>query len=170
MWDGLQAVPAIDSVSNLDSRDVVGNKNDTHFSDSLSGHAHNTNDHFHRPSLLWPTLAPAILITSKNIAWTLGDNFATIVAADDITEPFDIHWIHFDAISAQGAYEVHLYYGAGDIEIARIPFVKAAQQDGLYSTQSMTPIIPANSQVRAKLASDNAAADTANIKIRYHTY
>lgn len=169
MKDASMMVPTLDSGGNSEMRDVVGNRDDAVTTASLAGRLHSVEEHLHSAQLVYPTLAAAITVTSSDVAWTLG-NFATIVAADAITSPFDIHWAHFDAISANGAYELYLYYGAGDTFACSVPFVKAAAQDGLFSIKAQTVIIPANSQIRAKLASENAVADTADVKIVYYLY
>lgn len=163
------AVPTADSSDNNTLRDVVGNKTDTHSGDSIYAIAHTIEEHVHKESKVYPTLAAGVTITSSATAWVLG-SFATIVAASTITSDFDIHHISIESISANGVYELVLYYGAGDTECGRVRFTKNANQDGTMNVPMMTPIIPANSQIRAKLASNNAVADTSDISIFYHTY
>lgn len=163
------AVPAADSSDNNTFRDVVGNKNDGHTGDSVYSIAHRIEEHVHKESKVYPTLAAGVTVTSSATAWVLG-SFATVVAASTITSDFDIHYISIESISANGVYELVLYYGVSDTECGRVRFTKNTNQDGTMNIPMMTPIIPANSQIRAKVASSNAVADTVDISIFYHTY
>ena len=162
-------VPSVDSTANETTRDVVGNKGDSHFSDSLSGHAHNTNDHFHMVSLTYPALADGPTVTADNVGWTLGA-LVEIVGAGIITSPFDIHEICVEALSAVDRYLIVLYYGAGDIKCAERKVIKAAQMEGTINVPCRTIIIPSGSRIRAALACKAAVARTADISINYHLY
>lgn len=129
-------------------------------------------EHIHGVDLAMPSLADGVLVTSKNIAWTLGDNFAVVIATDAVPNDFDIHWINIEDASANGVYEVWLYSGAdaAEVVIAKKRFVREAARVATTGIALMTPLLPANTQIKAKLASDGAVADTANISVDYHVY
>ncbi len=160
------AVPSVDSVNNVDMRDVIGNKNDTHDGNSLRAVAHIINEHTHKAARVYPALAVSLQVVSSNVAHTLGV-FKEIVAAGGIVTDFDIHWVAVQAASANGEYEIVLY--AGTIEIGRSSFARTDKKD-IDSVPFQCEIQPANTQIQAKLSTNNAAGDTCNIKIMYHLY
>lgn len=162
-------VPAQDSANNIQIRDVIGNKTDTEAGNSIYSKSVRIEEHIHSACKVYPTLASGITITCGTPAWTLGA-FATIVPASTITSLFDVHWVSLENISAAGVYELILYYGATDIEAGRVRFTKTVTQDPTFNIPMQTIIIPANSQIRAKVASSGAAANTVDISIFYHTY
>ncbi len=166
MRDALITVPAVDSVSNIDMRDVVGNKGDTHDSDSLSGHAHNTNDHFHKPCLVYPTLANGVAVAGAAGVWGLG-GFVQIVPDAAIGSQFDIHWISIEALDDNTIYEIFLY--AVEVFIGHVRFTKNAQQDGTMNIPFQCEIQAAGAQIQAKLASA-AGNSVATISLFYHIY
>jgi len=161
--------PAQDSADNLFIQDVVGSKIDTESGNSLYSKSLRIEEHIHSACKVYPTLAAGITVTCGTPAWTLGA-FVTVVPADTITTLFDIHWINPEDISAAGTYELVLYYGPTDIEAGRIRFTKTVTQDPTFNKPMQTVIIPANSQIRARIASSGAAANTVDISIFYHPY
>lgn len=164
-----QTVPAQDSAKNVVWGDVIGNKNDTHSGDSLVGRIKTLLEHTHKPSKVYPTLANGVTVTG-GAAWILGA-FAVIVPASTITDEFDIHHISIENISANDAYEIVLYSGAdaAEVEIGRVRFTKNANLDSILNIPIQTPIIAANSQIKAKVAS-SGGSDNVTVSIFYHTY
>lgn len=158
-------VPAIDSADNVDVVDVIGNKNDTHDGDSVRAMVHRLDEHAHKPSKTWPTLADGVVVTA-GAAWVLG-SYAEIAAVNDIGTDFDIHHISVEALSANDVYEIVLY--AATTEIARTRVVKNANQDGTMNIPVQCPIQPANTQIQAKVATASGG-DTATISLFYHEY
>ena len=161
-------VPAVDSADNIETRDVIGNKSDSHSGTSLMALAHTGEEHAHAVSKVYPTLAAGVQVDTDASAWTLGA-FTEIVPANTITDDFDIHAIDVEDISANGTFELVLYYGASDTEAGRIRFVRTTVQSATLNTVIQTPIIPANSRIRAKVASA-AGGQNVTISLRYHTY
>lgn len=162
----LLAVPSVDSARNITIRDAIGNKNDTHDGNSLRAMAHIIDEHTHEASRIYPALAVSLQVVSSNVAHTLGV-FKEIVAANQITEHFDIHWIAVQAASANGEYELVLY--AATTEIGRCSFARTDKKD-IDAVPFQCAIQPANTQIQAKLSTNNAVGDTCNIKIMYHLY
>ena len=161
-------VPAVDSSRNKSFTEVIGNKNDTHAGTSIMAKVETLEDHAHKEAKVWPTMADGIVVTAAATDWTGLGNYAEIAAANDITSDFDIHYISVEDISANGVYELVLY--AATTEIGRVRFVQNAVQDSTVNVPFQTPIVAANTQIQAKVASDNAAADTVAISLGYHTY
>ncbi len=159
------SVPLVDSALNVDMVDVLGNKNDTHDGDSVRAILHTLDEHAHKPSKVWPTLANGVVVTA-GVAWTLGA-FAEIAAANDIGVAFDIHHISVEALSANEVYEIVLY--AGTTEISRVRVTKNANLDGTMNIPVQCPIEPANTQIQAKVATEGGS-DTATISLFYHEY
>jgi hypothetical protein len=144
---------------------TVGTRTDTHTSDSLYGRVKTLVRHAHSPSKVYPTLANGVTLTA-GAAWTLGV-FAEIVPVSTITSDFDIHHISIEGLSAVEVYEIVLY--AATVEIGRVRVTKAAQLEGTQDIDFQTDLIPANTQIQGKVATEGGS-DTATISIKYHTY
>jgi len=125
-------------------------------------------DHNHKPSKVWPTLAAGVSVASDAAAWTLG-SFVEVMAADDEPADFDIHFVKVESMDDNTVYELVLYYGADDIECARVRFVKDATS-WTGDVPCQTPVIPGGSRIRAKCASALAEVSTPVISLQYHTY
>lgn len=98
-----------------------------------------------------------------------GETFAgTETAQVVIPSDFNIKYISIENLSANAVYEIVLYDDGG--EIGRAVATKNAAQDGTVNVPIQTPIIDAGSKITAKAATNNAAGDTATIRIFYHTY
>jgi hypothetical protein len=95
---------------------------------------HHLDEHVHSASNVYPTLAGGVVVSTGAGAWQEGA-FVEIVPASTISGGgegrFDIHWVSVENISANGVYELSLYSGAGDTEIARVRFTKSANLDGV---------------------------------------
>ena len=130
-------------------------------------HIYHIEEHNHQVGRTYPTLANGVTVTA-GAAWTLGA-FVEIVPASTITSEFDIHYISVESLSANEVYELHLFYGAGDTFAGAVRFVKNAAVDAIVNAPFMTPLIPANSRIRAKIATAGGG-DTADISVFYHEY
>ncbi len=160
-----RSVPAIDSTLNTSIEQVVGNKNDTHDGDSLAAKLHIFDEHIHNQSRVYPTLANGVVVTAGG-AWGLG-GFTEIVPVSTIGLDFDIHYISIEALSANETYELVLY--AATTEIGRVRVIKNAVQDGTMNVPFQCDILPAGTQIQAKLATAGGG-DSATISIFYHYY
>jgi hypothetical protein len=130
-------------------------------------HLHRLADHVHGIGRVYPTLAAGVVVTGAAGAWTLG-NAATIVAGSTITDPYDIHWINIEAISAVDVYELVLYADA--VECARVRFAKTATLEGTQNVFCMTPVLAANAALTAKVANGGGGTESCTISVSYHTY
>lgn len=169
---GPHPVPPVDGSGNVFMRDVIGNRSDGHDTDSVAGRLHMVHDHFHKPMDVFPTGVSGVTVTAGDAeAWDLGD-FAVVVAANDITSPFDIHFVVVEAMSADATYELILFSGvdASEVEIAHARFVRITNILRSESIPIQTPINVANGQIKAKLMSSSGAANTATISLAYHLY
>ena len=170
--NGPFGVPAVDSAANSTIRDVVGNKSDTHDGTSIAARLHTLDDHAHGKSEVYPTMADGVVVTATANVWTDLGAFAVIAPTNAITVDFDIHFVSVENISANGVYEIVLYAGAdaAEVEIGRKRFSQNAVQDSIVNVPFQTPMIAANTQIKAKLASDNAVANTVTISLSTHPY
>ena len=166
--DGFFDVPNADVGTNATMRDVIGNKTDTHDGDSIRAMSHRLDEHAHKESMVYPTLADGVTVTATVNDWTDLGAFVEVVPINTITSDFDIHFVNVESVSANGIYELVLY--AEEVEIARARFGKTTNQDGPTQVMIQTPIIHANTQIQAKLASDDMVADTATISLELHKY
>jgi len=122
--------------------------------------------HQHSVQFCRPTGAAAVTITGGAGAWNLGA-YAELVAVNNITEPFDIHWGILHNPSANVQYEIVLY--AATTEIARLRFQRVNAVLSSILCPVMTPILAANTQIQAKIMDDTGGA-TADLVILGHTY
>ncbi len=165
-----ESVPPVDSAANLIFRQVIGNKNDTHDGDSLAAFAHTLNEHVHNEQLVYPTLANGITLTSHANSWELG-TVTQVVPASAIGSDFDIHEVVIEDVNtADKVYELVLYSGAGDVEIGRVRFAAGATRGGIPNVAMQTPIVLADSRIRAALAIEDGGSKTAKVSLRYHLY
>jgi hypothetical protein len=136
---------------------------------TMADRCHLIEEHVHNESAVYPTLAAGVTVTGHADAWTLGA-YAEIVPASTITGVFDIHFINVEDASADDIYELVLYEVT--TEIARVRFVvdTSVFGGGLPSIPIITPIIAANAQIQAKLATSAGGSDTAVVSVHYHTY
>ncbi|MFA5401808.1 MAG: hypothetical protein WC359_15255, partial [Dehalococcoidia bacterium] len=119
------------------------------------GGQHELYEHNHGSQFVRPTGAVPIVLTA-GAAWTLGDFSADIIAAADITNPFDLHWAELSGPDTNASYEIVLYYGAADTEYCRCAFTRTGVFTSSITVPLQGPIIPAGSRIRAKLMSDQA--------------
>ncbi len=168
--DGFHDVPTADSADNNQMRDVLGNKSDTYDGDSIFAHAHIVEDHIHKEQKVYPTLADGANLATANGDWELSA-FIEIVPINTITSVFDIHEVIIEDVgTADKTYELVLYAGAGDVEVGRTRFAASATKGGVPNATMQTPIIAANSRIRAKLAIQDGGNKIAVVCLRYHTY
>jgi len=162
-----QVVPSQDSAANVVMRDVIGTKTDTHDGDSLAASAHTTDEHHHTGGDVFPTLAADVQVVSAGGAWALGA-FKEIVPINTITDDFDIHFIEVSTASANDVFELHLF--AVETLISKVRFARTTNQVRIAAKPNQTVIIPANTQIQAKLACAGGGSKTADISIQFHPY
>ena len=161
-------VPPVDGVANIVVKDVVGNREDSAETNTLQGRTEDVWQQSHTGQMVYPVLATGILVTSHLNAWTLGD-YATLVPANAIDCDFHIHHVCVCSASANGMYELRFYRGTERLAI--ITFTRTDKKDDIAGLDITMRHLSANSQVRVKLASSNAAQqDTARIKAWYHPH
>jgi hypothetical protein len=167
MRNGLWTVPKTDSVSNKDTRDVVGNKADLVTSDSIAARVHSVEDHNHSASNVYPTLDDGVAIPTHADPWTLGVGFTEVIPNAAIGDPFDLHFISIEALDDNAVYEIVLY--AVEVEIARVRVTKNAVQDGTMNAPVQTVILAAGTQIQARAASD-VGNSSVTLSLFYHIY
>ena len=125
--------------------------------------------HLHAPNKCYPTGAAGVKVTANSTAWTLG-SFVEIVPANTITDEFDIHYIHIEEADRATIYELVLY--AVSTEIGRCRFAVAGTPANVIipDVPFMTEIIPANTQIRAKVMTSSSSADECVLSLQYHLY
>ncbi|MEA3225152.1 MAG: hypothetical protein U9Q07_04315 [Planctomycetota bacterium] len=126
--------------------------------------------HVHGAQGVYPTLADGVSLTTNAADWVLGA-IVEIIPASTITDDFDIHEVLIEDINiADKTYELVLYYGAGDVEAGRVRFSAGTTKGGVPNGTMRTPIMPANSRLRGKLAIEDGGSKTAQISVRYQLH
>ena len=127
-------------------------------------------DDNYQPVSVYPTLASGAEVISAAEDWVLG-SLATVVPASEITSDFLIHIVTVETMSKDGVFELVLYSGAGDAEVARVrfSFINGFYGNSVFKVPSA--LVAANSRIRAALACSDGAmgAATATISIAYRT-
>ncbi len=148
----------------------VGDNSDNHDVASLFGRLRELNEHVHSLQKVYPTLADGVTLTTAAGDWALG-TMTEIIPINTITLQFDIHEVLIEDVNTQDkTYELVLYYGAGDTECARVRFAATSNKGGVPAQFAMTPLLPANSRMRAQIAIEDGGGKTAKISLRYHEY
>lgn len=161
-------VPECNCPDNERAVEVIGNKTDNHLGTSIVASTCRVDRYLHQYPKVYPTLADGIPVVSNASDWVLGTK-TQIIPIDTITNDYSIHAVDFENISANAAFELVLYMSASDTEIGRVRFVQTAVMSALLNTLLNTAIIPANSRVRAALAS-KPGGRTVTLSVRYHEY
>lgn len=133
-------------------------------SGSLGDVANEVLYHINAQGQVYPTLADGATIISANADWTLGA-VAEIVPVNTITTVFHIHAVSVESCDRDAVFELVLYAGAGDTEVARVRFAITGGFFGNVQETVTCVKIAANSRVRAALASSNGAAQIATITV-----
>lgn len=172
---GTSPVPDPNSTANVTTSDVIGNKDDSHFggsnaADSLAAKIKTLIEHIHEPSDCYPELAYGVNVVGGVGAWTLSAAFTTIIPENTVTDDFDIHFVNIESASASDEYLLMLYDG-DDNEIGKVRFRADTGffSGALPSIPIQTTLLPANTEVKAKLAS-STGGDNVTISLHYHEY
>ena len=115
------------------------------------------------PVSVHPSLAAGIALPSAAADWGLGA-ITEIVAANHIVTGFLVHGVVVETIDKVGVFELVLYSGAADTEFSRVRFA-IIDIGGNASYKITSPLIPANSRIRAQLACSTGLAAAANATI-----
>jgi hypothetical protein len=131
-------------------------------------------DDAYAPVFVYPTLAAGATVVTPVANWTLG-NLATVVPINTIHNPFLIHIVTIETLTAvgpdtpDGVYELVIYAGPADSEVARVRFSITGGFFGNSVYRLPSALVPANSVVKAALAASTGGggAKTATISIAY---
>lgn len=160
------AVPSANATANITMADVIGSKLDDESGDSLYAMIEALHDLATAPRLVYPTLAVGANVVSAAGVWTLG-NYATIVPANAVAYNFQVRRVAIESCTvANGIFQLELYSGASDdpVTVLRFSVVGGFWGNSVYVCRST--LILANSQIRARLASDVGAA-TVGLSVGY---
>lgn len=138
------SVSSPDGGLNLTINDIIGNRQDSHGTNSLFSIVRDRYEDTHHVQYVYPILATGVLVTTHADAWTLG-NFAEIVPVNGITGDFHIHHIHLHASSANGQYELRLYEGT--ILLSEVTFSRTDKKDDVEGIEVITSHSLANTQI-----------------------
>ncbi len=131
---------------------------------------HTLLDHMHHVQHSYPTLADGVVLTTEAGDWALG-TLTEIIPAGTISRDFDIHEVVFETVNTKDkTYELQLFYGATDIFASSVRVRSDTNKGGVPNGNIMTPIIPAESVIKGRLAIEDGGNKTAVISTRYHTY
>ncbi len=168
---GHTIVPTANSAANATTADVIGSKSDGHTGDSLYAKAETMSDHIHSECKVYPTLAPGVTVTAEDAGttWTFGA-YIEVVPASTIGTDFDIHLLCIEDVSDNTVYQLELWIA----EATRLATVRVSREGGsdgaLRAINIQTQIIPADSQIKARVATPTDDGETIDISLQYHTY
>ena len=160
-------VPAVNSAANNTIRDVLGHKGDTHDGDSAMSKLHLLDDHVHKLQFVVPDLDDAISVTANAPAWEISSAFVEVIAANEIDEPFDLHFVSM-TFDANDEYQLQIY--AGEVLIASADGERNTNQIRVANDPMQMEMQPANTQIQVKLACKSTNANSATVKFKGHRY
>ena len=100
----------------------------------------------------YPTLAAGATVTSAAVNWTLSAAFAPIVPINTILVPYHVSAVVIETCDKNGTFELAIYRGATNILMSTIRFSYLGGFFGNSVYLIPSVLIPANSQIDAKLA------------------
>lgn len=166
-------VPSQNTSDNNLMSDVVGNKTDDENGTSLYSKSYLVEKHLHGTGMIYPSLANGVTLTAVNDAsnWSLGA-LTEIVPVNTITTPYDLHQVFIESASTDTNYQINFYYGASDTYATAYYCTRDSVGALTFITNALTicPIIPANSRLRARVATPNNNGETITLKVFYHPY
>jgi hypothetical protein len=168
-----RAPPATDSAANVATSDVVGSKLDRSYvsGDSLYALVATLEDHIHGVTKVYPTEAAGVTLTSDaGGAWNAQGALAQVMPASTAGGVFDVHFITVEDMDTNGVYEIVLYSGAGDTEIARFRVGRTNNFTTQAQIPILTPLIADADRIRASCAHSVGGSATCTISISYHVY
>jgi hypothetical protein len=122
-------------------------------------------------SKVYPTLANGVQVIGAAGVWTFG-NFAVVVPANAIAKSFTIYNIAIeDSVGGGGVFSLHLFAGpdGSEVNIGEVRFCRTGTYGYSGFVPIITPAIPANTQIKAKLASQSGGGQSIVISL-YYTY
>ena len=177
-------VPTANSTDNDSLRDVVGNKDDRAFSNwesdppdpSIIGHLTANYYHVHDASRVYPRtdddtpLAP-ITVTDGGSSWTFG-SWVEITGFDSKVVMADCHFVYGNNISDVDEFVLQLGIGASGSEEfwGECAFARDTNQNRVAPLAIQGKPIPAGTKLWARLASNDGASSTCNVKVYTHQY
>ncbi len=171
--EDLHDLPEIDSSDNESIRDAVGNKSDGHFGSSLHSRTHELDEHIHSNIFIRPNMANGITVSKASGAWAAYPTPTQIIAANDINEEFDLHFLNVSTISANGQYQLQFYTGPALSEVSLgdgFAISRSASQSQEGTRPIMTARMPANTRISVALTGSPAGIQSVIVKIEGHRY
>lgn len=169
---GVHAPPAVDSPWNVLMSDVIGNKEDTSFSDgshhpSIIGHLKASYYHVHGNSFTIPDNAP-ITVAPGNGAYVYG---APVEIGAYATAVYDVHWIQISDMDDNGYYNLQLCNVDGTVIYGKTSMFR----DNNFVQEGNVPIqispVPKGTTLYARLGvSTGNIAHTVAVKLFCHPY
>ena len=151
---------------------AVGDATDGFAVDTVSGRLEQARQHVHNTARVYPTMAAGVPIEAGDTVggWDLGA-VTQIIPATTIDAPYDLHWVNIENMTHNGIYELVLYAGDPDVEIARVRF---ARTDNFTKREALfveSAVIAADARVRGAVAcSDAGAGRIVTVSLGYHRY
>lgn len=172
--DNLPAAPA-NQVTVNSILTNLGLLTDDEAIDSALGRLYILLKHMHGSTFTYPSNQNGLTITKAAGTWPGTDFPATkteIVAANLITNPFDLHFMNTSAISANGEYEIGIFTGAAGAEVLKhiIPVSRSSvqSQEGRFNIR--TEYFLANTRISLALRGSPAGTESVTVKVTGHEY
>lgn len=146
----------------------IGLRTDDEAVNSIFGNLYQLKKHIHGASYCYPTLGAGVQLTAGD-GWALG-SAALIMIANTAANPFDIHFVNIEVLSANAIYELQLFKDlACTLFIGKCRFTRVSNNEAANGVPIMTSIVQRTNPIYGKLASNSNGAQ-ATISIFYHEY
>lgn len=128
--------------------------------------------HIHGESFIYPELANPVTITASSGVWTNTGTIVTVIPADTLLKPFDLHWITISNISGNGNLVIEIFKGLVGSE-ERIGITDCFRnsifnQEGPKRIQ--VPQQEANTRISCRVSDSSGGSLSCAIKFNGHNY
>jgi hypothetical protein len=164
------AVPLQNSVNNVTTLDVIGQKTDTEVGNSVYSLLYRLDVDHHAATNVYPSLAAGAQIISAAADWAYGISTDIVPAAGGIATDFRLRFLILEACSDDGVFQLELTYGNADIIFLTMRYAVIGGFFGNQILQMLSSVlIPGGSRVRGRLASSDGLANqcTQRLSIAY---
>jgi hypothetical protein len=108
-------------------------------------------DDLYMPVSVYPTMAVGATVASAAGNWGLG-NLSTVIPASTVLSPYLIQLLTVETLDKDGVFELVLYQGNADTEVARVRFSYFGGFFGGAIFRMPSSLVPASARIRAALA------------------
>ena len=137
---------------------------------SIYAHLNTNYYHVHGASFLYPDKAAPVTLTSNAGAWSEAGAIITVIPANTIIKPFDLHFISATDISNTLDGVIDIFAGPDLIKLTSIDVSRTSNFSREIQARIQVAQIPANWRIGCRFSDSTANAQTVKVKFQGHVY